>query len=105
MQFCILDPSNGQARGSKRKHSSNAGYKRSSGCYFQTHEEGSIYVSKDKTSWTVISASHTTVGKFGAQNVLKETPGPTPYVKRNVGNNVSSAYEDGQCMFFIMCWI
>jgi hypothetical protein len=41
----------------------------------------------------VISASHTTVGKFGAQNVLKETPGPTPYAKRNVGNNVSSAWR------------
>lgn len=52
-----------------------------------------MYVSKDGTSWTVTSASRTTAGKYGAQNILKEVPGTTPYAKRNVSDNVTSAWR------------
>ncbi|GBL81959.1 hypothetical protein AVEN_50544-1 [Araneus ventricosus] len=83
-----------KGRGSNRKHySSFSGYGQGKGCPFQNHKEGSIYVSKDRTSWTVTSASHTRVGKYGAQIVLKEIPGPTSYTKRNAGENVSSAWR------------
>ncbi|GBN43989.1 hypothetical protein AVEN_174309-1 [Araneus ventricosus] len=86
--------SNGKGRGSKRKnYSSHSEYRRGRGCHFQNHKEGSIYISKDRTSWTVTSASHTTVGKYGAQNVLKEIPGSKSYAKRNVGENVSSVWR------------
>ncbi|GBM91588.1 hypothetical protein AVEN_164195-1 [Araneus ventricosus] len=51
------------------------------------------YVSKDLTSWTVTSASHTTGGKYGAQNIPKEISGPTSYAKRNVRGNVSSSWR------------
>ncbi|XP_035227783.1 uncharacterized protein LOC118199990 [Stegodyphus dumicola] len=85
---------NAQGIGSKRKHDlPNSGYARGRGCLFQNHEEGSIYVSKDGTSWTVTSTSQTTAGKYGAQNMLKEMPGPTSYAKRNVGDNVLSAWR------------
>lgn len=40
------------------------------------------------------STSHTAAGKYGMLwNVLKEIPRPTPFSKRNVGENVSSAWR------------
>ncbi|XP_035227078.1 uncharacterized protein LOC118199353 [Stegodyphus dumicola] len=60
---------------------------------FQNHEEGSIYVPKDGTSWTVTSTSYSTAGKYVAQNVQKEMSDPTFYVKRCVRGNVSSVWR------------
>ena len=49
----------------------------------QVHQEGDILLAKNNVSWKV-SSPDINVGRVGAHNVLRETPGPTSYAIRNI---------------------
>lgn len=54
---------------------------------------GSTLLGSDKsTVWTVVGLGDKRPGKASAQNVIKETSGPTPYAKRHIieGDMISS---------------
>ncbi|XP_066943494.1 piggyBac transposable element-derived protein 4-like [Macrobrachium rosenbergii] len=51
-----------------------------------------VYHGKDGTVWTLDTGEEALVGRRNTHNVMKDTPGPTSFAKRNIteGNNISA---------------
>ena len=53
-----------------------------------------MYTGKDGTVWSIQTGDEQNVGRISQQNVLKDSPGPTSFAKRNITeNNMMSAFN------------
>lgn len=53
-----------------------------------------VYTGKDGTVWSIQTGDEQNVGRISQHNVLKDSPGPTSFAKRNLTeNNMMSAFN------------
>ena len=56
-------------------------------------EDGAVLTAKDGTKWKKVQGREQSTGKLASHNILKECPGPSSYVRRNIqGASPASAF-------------